>query len=349
MIDFIDLQKVLAEDLLINYTSSWATFPQYYFETRSGLISTCLANLPGNKIAIGYDLPDQNLLTQIRKSLLFSDHVIIRHKSILGQPQHFVDLTASFLKQEEIPNLRNLIKELETQPQLPYFGGSQVPIDEAHKFLKWLNNEGKGWLTNGLITYAPILPSEHLEIACSTQGLNLNQFFRQAKVLPQASERINTKIAKAIQLIEIPYLENIEPELLIKIKNDNSIELQNFQACLLDAFDQIEKQDDDDNFKREVNIIFQDIVQPGINEVNKKIKQAKEMRSLKIAGVFAETSVIGFSFWIGAPAWAAVAAISKPIWDFANVLINHHKNLVSLKEQPMYILSKFEENEMITK
>jgi len=341
--DFAELHRELTADFTKHYGKAkkmgWGSWPIFYYGARAPALAGCIANLPGNKLAIAMDDPT-GLTAQIRKSLLFTDHVVIRHKTLLPAGGGLMaDVPLDFSGFDQLPFIERHLSELEKLPLLPHFRG--VPAgEEMSKFMNWVVGEGKPWVDQGLVTYAPVLPVEHVEIACAEKGINLNDALRKSHILPLASEPLNENVAAALQLLDIPYLENVDPEILAKVRTDNKPALENFQSALLKAFDEVESQVGSSAFEREVKIIFQDIVAKGLREVEATLKGAAKMRALKQRTVFVTSCLIGLSFWLGAPSFVVAGALAKPIWDFANALLEHHKEIATARQKPMYIMAE---------
>ncbi|HEY6252788.1 MAG TPA: hypothetical protein VI685_22755 [Candidatus Angelobacter sp.] len=342
VLDFSELHRELTAEFTEQYVKSkeagWRSWPHLYYSARAPAVAACVANLPGSKLALATDEP-AGLTEQIRKFLLFTDHVIIRHKSLLPLQARFMlmgDVPLDFAGFHQLPFIERNLSELNKISVLPHF--SSV-TEEIPKFLDWVIEEGKPWVEHGLVTYAPVLPVEDVEIACAEKGMNLNDALRKAHILPLASERLNEKTAAALQLLEIPYLANVDPETLLKVRRDNRPALDNFRSTLLRAFDEVDNQVGSVAFEREVKIIFQDIVAKGLREVETGLKEAAKMRALKQRTVFATTCLIGLSFWSGAPSFVVAGSLAKPIWDFASALLAHHEELANIRQKPMYILA----------
>ena len=218
-LDFTELHRELTAELVEQYTKAkgigWRSWPHLYYGSRASAVAVCVANLPGNKLAVSIDKPG-GLAEQVRKSLLFAEHVIVRHRSLLPLDARFMvmaDVPPNFSGFGRLPFVDRHIAELEKIPLLPHFRSVN---EETHEFLNWVVGEGKPWVEHGLVTYAPILPVEDVEIACAEKGMNLNDALRKARILPLASERLNEKAAAALQLLEIPYLENVDPDIRIE-------------------------------------------------------------------------------------------------------------------------------------
>jgi hypothetical protein len=313
----------------------------WYF-VRSAPMAAMLANLPGLKFMISTDSPT-NIEKIINKSLLFADHIIIRHHSLLPLDMRRV-VFAGFPHKEPLAWIEKNKNKLDKISVVPHF--NSVPeVRDIYKFWEWSRSKsGRQYIENGLVTYAPFLPPEKVELISSRfDGVNVNNGFIEANILPNVSSPINEKVAKALWSIPFPYLNGVNPQDIIKIKEDYKDSFDLFKKHILLAIKDVDKCQNSDKFSKQVKIIYNEIIKSGISEVDKSISKLKKMAYFKTTGVSIEFFLASFGFYIGLPPFIDVAAFGKACWDLAEAITEFHKEKATIKEKPMYVFTKLRE------
>lgn len=343
-LNVIDLQTELTyeffEELSKSKKMGWGSWRVFWYGARSSALSAVVANLPGVKLTLSVDEP-KNLSKLIARASLFADHIAIRHQSLIpsGGGGLMGDVPLDFAGYQAPQWVKKNEKRLNELINLPHFRG--VP-HEIEPFLDWTLKQGRKWIESGLVTYAPFLPPEQVELVSSRlpEGININQTFRDANILPDAISPVNDKVARALWSIPFPYLDGIKPDDLVKVKEDNRESLQNFHASVLQALKHIDKYQGTDEFNKEVQRVYNEIVKAGLAEVDNSISKLKKMAFLRTSGVSVEFAIASLAFYFGVPPFLDAAGFGKAIWDLAEALSEHNKERASITEKPMFILTK---------
>jgi len=345
-VDFERLKREITLEFLEHYAEAkrigWGSWPLFYFGPRSAALALTIAHLPGHKVVLSADSP-KGLDDQIRKALIFTDHIFIRHKHFLPQTGGggiFGDKPLAFLPPNEY--LKKVISELSSLPFPPFPFEQGAPVDnEAREIMDWFITGGRSWAEHGFISYAPFLPPEQAEAAASAEGVALSVGHREAGVLPFTKLSVNPKVAAAIVDIEIPYLSGIDAKTFSRIKLDYGDTLARFRMALTKAFSVIEAEHNTDEFSRHATEIVRDNLLAGTEDLTRSFTEAAKMRALKQRSVLLTTGILGLSFWLGAPAFVVAGLLGKPILDFTSAMIENRKEISQLRRNDLYILTLF--------
>lgn len=345
-VDFERLKREITLEFLEHYSEAkrigWGSWPLMYFGPRSAALALTMAHLPGHKVVLSADTP-AGLEEQVRKALIFTDHVFVRHEHLLPQVGGALigDAPLAFLPANEY--LRESVPELQKLPFPPFPLQPGAPVDnEARLLMDWFIEAGRPWAEHGFVTYAPFLPPEQVEVAAATKGVSLADEQRGAGLLPFTSLTVNRKAAAALVEIDIPYLSGVDAETFARVKRDNQDALARFRAGLSKAFSDIESSVSTDEFRRRAEEIVRDNLLAGTEELSRAFAEAAKMRSLKQRSVLVTTALLGLSFWLGAPAFVVAIALGKPIWDFTSAMIDHRKDAGQLRKNDLYLLTLFQ-------
>lgn len=313
-----------------------------YYTARGCYYAAFASDSEGTKIVISTDTT-KGLTEQVRKLSLFADHIIIRHKTLV--PRYMEEELFSGFESDENSRCSEQFSPLKTDvldASMPYFCSCPVP-NKLTEFISWLDGEGREWVKNGLVTYVPVMFPEDFDFVCFDEEININSLFRESGLLPNASNRLNTSSANAVKEIEFPYIANITPDAVNKLKIDHQDLLINFQNTLLNSFSNIESTNLE-NFEREIDYIYHNVIEEGIQDIQIKIKKAKRIQGSQTKSAVLTTGFIGLAFYFGAPPAAVVAALAKPVYDIYQSRINRFEAMEDIKNKPMYMFIHLSQN-----
>lgn len=339
--NIIDLQSELSfeflSELARSKNRSWAIWSMFWYGARSSPLAAVVANLPGVKLMVSVDSP-RNLSKLVARAFLFADHVVIRHQSLIRGGSDFI-AGAPMDFDYDVPHwIKKHDDKLDKLLMVPHFKNAPYDIEP---FFNWCLNQGRPWIENGLVTYAPFFPLQQLEMASNKEkSINLNYAFTKANVFPQSSGLMNEKAAKAIWSIPFPYLDGIKPETLLKIKEDHKDALDNFHASIINAVKHLDCQQESDELDKEIKLVYNDVVRAGVAEVDKSISSLKRMAFLRSAGVTVEFGIATLGFFLGVPPIIDVAGVSKAVWDLSEAIAEHNNEYATIKDKPMYVLTR---------
>jgi hypothetical protein len=217
-------------------------------------MAAAAAAQPGTKYLVATD-DAANLTDSVRKSLMFADHVVIAHRSLLPHVGVFLGaMPADFAGFGPLKWVEAHRAELATIPVIPHYRGAAAG-EEVKPFLEWVCGEGRPWVESGFVTYAPnIIPSDVL-LALIAEDVNLTAFLRRANVMPSEDRLVNWKVSAALAQLRIPYLHDITPEVLRDFKGDEADALSRFQRHVAALVDAIQAEAGSAEFSRQVDIL----------------------------------------------------------------------------------------------
>jgi len=345
-VDFERLKREITLEFLEHYAEAkrigWGSWPLMYFGPRSAALALTMAHLPGHKVVLSADEP-AGLEDQIRKALIFTDHVFVRHEHLLPQVGGGLigDAPLAFLPPNEY--LRQALPELQKLPFPPFPLQPGAPVDEeARLLMDWFIEPGRPWAEHGFVSYAPFLPPEQVEVAAATKGVSLAGEQQEGGLLPFTKLTVNPKAAAALVQIDVPYLSEVDAATFARVKQDNQDAFAHFRSGLTKAFSDIEINIGTKDFARRADEIVRDNLLVGTDELSRSFADAAKMRALKQRSVLLTTTLLGLSFWLGAPAFVVAAALGKPVWDFTSAMIDHRKEVAHLRKNELYLLTLFQ-------
>ncbi len=317
----------------------WGSWRVFWYGARSSALSAVIANKSGLKLMISTDQIN-DLDEKVKKVSLFADHIVIRHESLIpsGGGGMMADVPLDFSGYGPLMWIESNKNELNELLSIPHFRSVPYEIDP---FLNWTLNNGRNLIEKGFVTYAPFLPPEKVELVSNQlKGININNAFNEANLIPNINSAINDRVLKSIWSIPIPYLENVKTETLFKIKNDYKDSLINFQNTIIQGIKDVDKNQGSTDFKKISKEIFNDIIQKGILELDKNITNLKRTTFKRTTGITVDIVLLSLSFYFGGPLLLNSAALSKTIWDLAKIISDEFKDKKTIQEKPMFILSK---------
>ena len=349
MADFTELHRELSQEFYFYLDKRGKAYVDslMYYPARGGALAACALNLPGTKLLLTAQSP-QTLTEQVRRALLFADHVIIRHRSLVPISGLILgSVPADFSGYGPLKWVERHSEELGNTKAFPFFRNPPPP-DQTEPFIDWLGGEGREWFQQGLITYAPFIPSEDVEIGLHTTGidhllppgLTYSELLQEGRILPNPARRLNQRAALALQSFPFPYLEGVDARTLVAVKREYGLEIARFQLSLFQELDKIRSQAGTSDFERDLDRVFEDLIAPGVSDVEQSLRAVQRTATIRRANVALTTCLIGLSFWLGAPAYVAAAALAKPVWDFVQSLVDETRERSDIANRPMYVVAK---------
>jgi len=340
-LDFRYLHKELVDEFFYyvdqrgrNYFDSLI---HMYWRSRGPILSSCAAAMPGSKFLITSDnaseLPDL-----IRKALIVSDHVIIRHNALLPiRGLVLGSVPVDFAGFGKIEWIERHLKDL-PQRSLPHFRSAPQERDLI-PFIDWLCSDVREWFEKGYITYAPVLVPGHLEAGLLAEGINLSPFYAESGVIPQENKLINFNSAKVLSDLCIPYIGGINTDLLSGLIKDNPDTVNSFRRHLVQLISSISNDAGTDAFSRDVERLSLEF-QEQTHQLDMAIHKLSKTNTFRRVG--AETLLLSalVAFWASEPLKVSLAGLTASAIATVKALKDNLEDKCSLKENPVYFLAQ---------
>ncbi|HUT09587.1 MAG TPA: hypothetical protein VMY42_03755 [Thermoguttaceae bacterium] len=308
-----------------------------YWRARGPALAGCAANLPGSKFLITTDDAGQ-LPELVRKGLTVADHVIIRHDAYLPIRGLVLDAhPADFAGFGEIDWIEQHRDHLPQTRSLPHFQ-SGPPREEVAPFIDWLCGDGRAWLQNGLVTYAPILVPGQVDVGLLNENVNLSSLFASAGVLPQSNRLINPQTAAALADLKVPYLDSISADLFSAFRAEESDTIDAFRRHLVALLARVSSEVSSPQFSQEVEKLSIEL-----EDETKRLESAIARHSRTQPWRRLRAEILALSalvfFYIGVPV-PGIAGLTAGALDLVNTIKDDLQDSFSLKENPVFFLAK---------
>jgi hypothetical protein len=308
-----------------------------YWRARGVAYTGCVTNLPGTKFIISTD-DTASLTNKVRKALMFADHAVIRYATKLPVSGLVLGaIPVDFAGFKRLDWVEKHLPELEGSPIIPHFR-STPPEPDLKPFIEWLCGEGRNWFKTHQVTFVPNLCPGEVDLSLYAEGVNLNSIYRGAGFLPDDFRRLNTRAAKALLDLQIPYIEGLTPELLYEFKQDEAEAVQRFQHYVLKLIEQINEDVAPTSFAAKVEEISSEIVER-TNILEAAIRKRLKSRNWGLAGAGILSVAAGVFYLTGLPA-AALGSLVGSAVALAKEMKDGLKDKYSIKSDPVFILAR---------
>jgi hypothetical protein len=204
---------------------------------------------------------------------------------------------------------------------------------------QWLNGGGRPWLDSGSVMYAPFYPDLEVETEFIRQGAYFPTVLDAIPIDPaNATGWQSDKVTAGVLRLQVPWLDNVSPELIAKIKADEGHAFALFRNRILSALEESCAAAGSSDFGREVKRIQRDIVDEGVARITEVADRVSRMQTMRAAGVLALTVVTGISCMVGLPVTAGLAATGASVVAFVTHLREKLQEEGKLREDSAYFL-----------
>ncbi len=310
----------------------------FFYRSRSGLLTGVLANLPGTKILIGVDSAS-DLDAKVRKLSLMYDYVIIRHRTFTPPQGLIVDSApadfAGFGKPDYLDKYESELSKGWLFPHLK----SAPHRSEIIDFHEWVAGPGKSWLTDGNVVYAPFLISSDVEMAAYKDEVSFSGYYLDANVFPAEDERF-VAFSDVVSNLTLPVITGCSADWLKKFREDNSNSLDAFRNYLFQLIDKSISFDGDSSKYNKDVITLSDGVLADLEKIRETMKNQRILSTPKNKDITFDLIPIAVSFFTGLPPWATALTLIPSARHFVNNIVESYKAMKEIKKSPLYIMTK---------
>lgn len=316
----------------------------FYYKSRSGLLTGTIANLPGTKLLVGVDTAE-NLDETVKKYSLMYDYVIIRHRTFTPPQGMIVDaIPADFAGFGKPDYMDKYIGEL--QKGLPFPHLQSTPHrSEIKAFHDWVAGPGSSWLRNGNVIYAPFLISTDVEMEAFKDEVSFSNYYLDSRVFPAEDERWIAFSEIAHELL-LPTITGCTAEWITKFRQDNTDELDVFRDYLINLVEKTVVYDGDETlYKRSIAELTNNIIGE-LDSMSARIQKLGMKRYSKSKDIAFDLIPIAVAvFTEQFPPWAKALTLVPAARHFVKNIVESYKAMKEIKKSPLYIMTKLERND----
>ncbi len=310
----------------------------FYYRSRSGLLTGVLANLPGTKILVGVDSAI-DLDAKVRKLSLMYDYVIIGHRTYTPpQGLIFDSAPADFAGFGKPDYIDKYERELSKDWLFPHLK-SAPHRSQIEDFHEWVAGPGRSWLTDGNVIYAPFLISSDVEMEAYKDEVSFSQYYLDAKVFPAEDERF-VAFSDIVSNLTLPAIIGCSADWLSKFREDNLNSLDTFRNYLFQLIDKsISFDGDSSKYKKDVESLNEGIL-ADLTDLRDKLKNQKIITTPKNKDIAFDLIPIAVSVFTGLPPWATALTLIPSARHFVQNIVESYKAMKEIKKSPLYIMTK---------
>lgn len=342
VMDFRDLRTELLDEYYFwadKPSDVFYKFQPYYWMARGQAYAAVATNLPGSKYLVSANSP-AGLTDEIRKALLFADHVVIRLERdfVPHKARVFVNRKFRWPGSDELAWVTTNRAEASGSPLLPCEPGSP-DAETARNFLDWTLGEGRPWIESGLVTYVPCVIPREASVALLAQGTNVVAAYRRLGVLPDDGRALNEKSAAAITELQLPYLSGVTPAMLRELMAEHPNAVGRLRQALFRMLNSIKEDVGTDEFSRQVDLVSQDVAS-ATADLEGKLRTLST--STRWERVDVELLALGAStlWYSGSTTAALITALTATALAGAKAARERFKGAASLKDDPYFAVAR---------
>lgn len=310
----------------------------FFYQSRSGLLTGTLANLAGSKILIGVDSA-KNLDEIIRKYSLMYDYVIIRHRTFTPMEGVILDSKpvdfAGFGKPEYLEKYEEEIPKGKLFPHLR----SSPHRSQIKEFHDWVSTAGRTWLKDGNVIYAPFLISTDVEKEIYKDEISFSTYYFDSNIFPAEDERF-VALSDIVKTLNLPAIKGCSVDWLTKFREDNTDSLNVFRAYLFKLIDESKLFVGDKTKYTERVKELSNTINDELFALGERLKNQKIISTPKNKDIAFDLIPIAVSFFTGLPPWATALSLIPSARHFVKSLVEGFKNMKEFKNSPLYIMTK---------
>jgi len=316
----------------------------FWFSHNSWDIAANLKCYDGTKIILNGS-SFNSIVKNIKKVLLFSDLIVLRdHRNAYNPFGAFVDLPNNYteilqIKQpEDVGSVvvssefsggnyeGSVYKSDKGEMRIIAFGRPAIGFhDEIYEWFQ--TNEAKCLLQSGSILFAPFLPSMDRELKLNNDGYYIDKIY-DASIFDLQEYYTGHKLFK----VEIPFIENITTENLIKVKEDHQHEWKKFMLFIKKTVNTISNNDELILAQEEINI--------ELEELKRKIGKITKMRVLRGAAISTASISLSIATYLGLKDFGvalSAGGLGGALWNEFAARQNENE---SINDKPLSFLFK---------
>lgn len=205
-------------------------------------------------------------------------------------------------------------------------------------YYQWIIGSGRSLLQNGQMVFAPFIPSFKVESEFISKGFSIPQSLNAQSCYFNNYNWLQTENLFSLLSLNIPSIENVDIETMVKIKNDHHDAYKQFSTELFDSINSIKSLIGTQEWAKEVRYIQKNKIEDNLDRIRTELAKLEKMRSLRKLGYALVLAGLDIStyFGIANPLCSLIGAISLPV----NEKIEKLKEENKLQENPFYYLWK---------
>lgn len=205
----------------------------------------------------------------------------------------------------------------------------------------WMfNSEYRALIESGMLVLGGTIPGKDIDQECLSRGVDLTKYY--GPILFDSHNAtlngIDRRKAEAVLKLDIPVLQGLECDEFSKIINDNKASFMKFRSHLLEGLSQIEDSMDEYDFQKKVKVIKKEIIDDGIDELNRQYDKIRKIRAFRAAGYVVGSMGLWASIYLRMPEVANLFAIGSPLALTIQEQINRLKEMTPIENNECYFL-----------
>jgi hypothetical protein len=209
-------------------------------------------------------------------------------------------------------------------------------------FHEWVMGQGKSWLLDGNVIYAPFLVSSDIEMEAYKDDVCFSNYYFPAKVFPAEDERW-VAFSDIVTNLTLPSITGCSADWITKFREDNFDSLNGFRDYLFKLIDESVTFDGDKpKYKTRIDSLSMQLVDE-VEGIKTKFKNKKYLTSSKNKDIGFDLIPITVSFFAGLPPWATALSLVPAARNFVKNIVESFKAMKEFKKSPLYIMTKLKQ------
>jgi hypothetical protein len=344
-------EKTLTKDAVI----SWSHLSQIFNRESFNFIKQTAKETNGFKIILSESSAEANL-SILKKSLLYSDLIVIYSGSPTYNdfPKNMIDgvLNGGIINDGVIEWFRDLIifKPLLLSGyglcvQRHYYDHNPesdkprwILTDMKNRGDRTILNEGASTAVNPLSLYFDLVSPSTFD--CIFSGNDFNEW--KGKLLSTFKSITDTSFGTLLKF-DLPFLDNISLDLLIKIKQDEPEAFNKFRLALKSAVSECIKFDvQNESIENLSKHIYSTYIEPELETIKKKLNETMKMKTIRRSGAGIKFLSLTFNALLGNPIGLLIDSLSLGHTGIEEIFLNKKEKQSSNKNE-LYLLWKLKQ------
>lgn len=217
-------------------------------------------------------------------------------------------------------------------------GSLYLPKIFEDEIYTWLFGEGMKFQKSGRVIFAPFIPDLPVELEFLKNGVSISKQFDAESLWSTKIDWLNSDNILALSNLDIPKLNQISIEDMLRVKEDYHDEFLAFSRSIMKGITMIKSASDDEGFLRECRSIQRDLIDDQIDKMTSRLRHISAMRWAGIAGVSVGIAGLTFSGISSANLPSLVTGMASATAGGIAVAAAQYKEQFGLKENPMHFL-----------
>ena len=200
---------------------------------------------------------------------------------------------------------------------------------------EWLLKDGRSLLIDGNFVFTPFIRKtpndENLD-----EGLHKSRLLNSSLITTHDDIKISKGELNILSELEIPYLENIPMELLIKAKNDYGESLSEFQREVNKKIEELIETNDPEIIKKDMKHLKRDLFEEEFNIVNKLCNKLLRKKVFSSLGAVLTTTSVTIAGVLGLGLPGIILAGTCGLTTSLKQLFETYELNKEMKSNPMY-------------